>query len=80
MGADIVSEAGLAEVRPRSQPVAAGSLSGVLPKLGFAVYLLALMLPIYWLVNMSSAQQRGHHLPAGVLAASSVAGEILFHP
>ena len=53
MGADIVSEAGLAEVRARSQPVAAGSLSGVLPKLGFAIYLLALMLPIYWLVNMS---------------------------
>jgi glycerol transport system permease protein len=27
--------------------------AGVVPKLGLAVYLLALMLPIYWLINMS---------------------------
>jgi glycerol transport system permease protein len=53
MGADITSEAGLADVRGRSQIVAYGKVSGLLPKLGFAVYLLALMLPIYWLVSMS---------------------------
>ena len=53
MGADIVSEAGLTVVRGRTQSAATGKASGLLPRLVFAVYLLALMLPIYWLVSMS---------------------------
>jgi glycerol transport system permease protein len=53
MGADIVSEAGLTVVRGRTQSAATGKASGLLPRLGFAIYLLALMLPIYWLVSMS---------------------------
>ena len=41
----------VARSRPRSFTLRRGS--GLLPKLGFAVYLVALMLPICWLINMS---------------------------
>jgi glycerol transport system permease protein len=51
--ADVLPSAGLAVTSSRSRSFAARTRSGLLPRLGFAVYLLALMLPIYWLVNMS---------------------------
>jgi len=51
--ADVLPSAELAVARSRSQSPAARRAHGLLPKLGLAVYLLALMLPIYWLVSMS---------------------------
>src|ERR1700728_1177436 len=51
--ADVLPSAGLAVASSRPRTFAARRGAGVLPKLGFAVYLLALMLPIYWLINMS---------------------------
>jgi glycerol transport system permease protein len=51
--ADVLPSAELAGARSRSQSPAARRAHGLLPKLGLAVYLLALMLPIYWLVSMS---------------------------
>jgi glycerol transport system permease protein len=53
MSADALPRAGLAVVRGRSRLFAARRASSFLPRLGLAVYLLALMLPIYWLVSMS---------------------------
>jgi glycerol transport system permease protein len=53
MSADALPRAGLAVVRDRSRLFAARRASSFLPRLGLAVYLLALMLPIYWLVSMS---------------------------
>jgi glycerol transport system permease protein len=53
MGADVLPNASLAVVRSRSRSLATRRASSLLPRLGLAVYLLALMLPIYWLVSMS---------------------------
>ncbi len=53
MGADVLSTTSLAGVQNPSRSRAAWKLSDFLPRIGFAVYLLALLLPIYWLVSMS---------------------------
>jgi glycerol transport system permease protein len=51
--ADVLPRAGIAVARSRPRSFAVRRGSGLLPKLGFAVYLVALLLPIYWLINMS---------------------------
>jgi len=53
MGADLVSDAGIAAVRGRSRVASARRGQGLVPRLGLIVYLLALLLPIYWLISMS---------------------------
>jgi glycerol transport system permease protein len=51
--ADVLPRASIALARSRPRSFVARRGSGLVPKLGFAVYLVALMLPIYWLINMS---------------------------
>ncbi|MGB7098610.1 MAG: carbohydrate ABC transporter permease [Xanthobacteraceae bacterium] len=51
--ADVLPRAVTAVTRSRPRSVTLRAGSGLLPKLGFAVYLVALLLPIYWLINMS---------------------------
>jgi glycerol transport system permease protein len=51
--ADVLPRASIAAPRSRARSFTLRRGSGLLPRLGFAVYLIALMLPIYWLVSMS---------------------------
>ena len=51
--ADVLPRTSIAMARSRPRAFAVRRGSGLLSKLGFAVYLIALMLPIYWLINMS---------------------------
>jgi glycerol transport system permease protein len=54
MAADVLSTSSLAAaVENPARPRLAFRLTNLLPRIGFAIYLLALMLPIYWLINMS---------------------------
>ena len=53
MAAEVLSSSSLAAVENPARPRRAFRLANVLPRIGFAIYLLALMLPIYWLINMS---------------------------
>jgi hypothetical protein len=50
---DVLPRTSLAVVHSRSRAFAVRRGSGLVRKLGFGVYLVALMLPIYWLINMS---------------------------
>jgi glycerol transport system permease protein len=50
---DVLPRASIAVARSRPRSFTLRRGSGLLPKLGFAVYLVALMLPICWLINMS---------------------------
>jgi glycerol transport system permease protein len=51
--ADVLRSTSIAAAGSRQRSLAARRGAGLLPKLGFAVYLVALLLPIYWLINMS---------------------------
>jgi glycerol transport system permease protein len=50
---DVLPRTSLAVVHSRPRAFAVRRGSGLVRKLGFGVYLVALMLPIYWLINMS---------------------------
>jgi glycerol transport system permease protein len=53
MAAEVLSTSSLAAVENPARSRRAFRLTNLLPRMGFAIYLLALMLPIYWLINMS---------------------------
>src|SRR3984957_18492646 len=53
MAAEVLSTSSLVAVENPARPRRAFRLTNLLPRIGFAIYLLALMLPIYWLINMS---------------------------
>ena len=53
MAAEVLSTSSLAAVQNPARSRRTFRLTNVLPRIGFAIYLLALMLPIYWLINMS---------------------------
>ena len=53
MAAEVLSTSSLTAVQNPARSRRTFRLTNVLPRIGFAIYLLALMLPIYWLINMS---------------------------